>query len=294
MVLEILEGRGCGDDKDHVFLKLDHLGADVLNSKLPGICELSKTFAHVDPVYHPIPVVPTCHYMMGGTPTNIHGQAFTRINSEDVIVPGLFAAGEAACVSVHGANRLGGNSLLDLVVFGRAAGMYIQKELKSGGGVDSASNSDINDSLERLNKLNESNAGYDVASVKKELQTCMQNYFGVFRRGEFMEKGVAELEEIRSKAENIHLNDKSIAFNTSRVEALELQNLLEVAEATAISALNRNESRGAHARDDFPERDDENWLCHSVFDPKDKSLSKRVVNFAPNTMEAFPPKVRVY
>jgi len=232
--------------------------------------------------------------MMGGTPTNIHGQAFTRINSEDVIVPGLFAAGEAACVSVHGANRLGGNSLLDLVVFGRAAGMYIQKELKSGGGVDSASNSDINDSLERLNKLNESNAGYDVASVKKELQTCMQNYFGVFRRGEFMEKGVAELEEIRSKAENIHLNDKSIAFNTSRVEALELQNLLEVAEATAISALNRNESRGAHARDDFPERDDENWLCHSVFDPKDKSLSKRVVNFAPNTMEAFPPKVRVY
>ena len=294
MVLEILEGRGCGEDKDHVFLKLDHLGADVLNSKLPGICELSKTFAHVDPVYHPIPVVPTCHYMMGGTPTNIHGQAFTRVNSEDVIVPGLFAAGEAACVSVHGANRLGGNSLLDLVVFGRAAGMYIQKELKSGGGVDSASNSDIDNSLERLNRLNESNTGYDVASVKKELQTCMQNYFGVFRRGEFMEKGVSELEEIRNKAENIYLSDKSIAFNTSRVEALELQNLVEVAEATAISALNRNESRGAHARDDFPERDDENWLCHSVFDPNDKSLSKRVVNFAPNTMEAFPPKVRVY
>ena len=294
MVLEILEGRGCGEDKDHVFLKLDHLGADVLNSKLPGICELSKTFAHVDPVYHPIPVVPTCHYMMGGTPTNIHGQAFTRVNSEDVIVPGLFAAGEAACVSVHGANRLGGNSLLDLVVFGRAAGMYIQKELKSGGGVDSASNSERDNSLERLNRLNESNTGYDVASVKKELQTCMQNYFGVFRRGEFMEKGVSELEEIRNKAENIYLSDKSIAFNTSRVEALELQNLVEVAEATAISALNRNESRGAHARDDFPERDDENWLCHSVFDPNDKSLSKRVVNFAPNTMEAFPPKVRVY
>jgi succinate dehydrogenase / fumarate reductase flavoprotein subunit len=294
MVLEILEGRGCGENKDHVFLKLDHLGADVLNSKLPGICELSKTFAHVDPIYHPIPVVPTCHYMMGGTPTNIHGQAFTRINSEDVIVPGLFAAGEAACVSVHGANRLGGNSLLDLVVFGRAAGMFIQKELKSGGGVDSASNSDIDNSLERLNRLNESNTGYEVASVKKELQTCMQNYFGVFRRGEFMEKGVSELEEIRNKAENIYLSDKSVAFNTSRVEALELQNLVEVAEATAISALHRNESRGAHARDDFPERDDENWLCHSVFDPNDKSLSKRVVNFAPNTMEAFPPKVRVY
>ena len=294
MVLEILEGRGCGEDKDHVFLKLDHLGADVLNSKLPGICELSKTFAHVDPVYHPIPVVPTCHYMMGGTPTNIHGQAFTRRNSEDVIVPGLFAAGEAACVSVHGANRLGGNSLLDLVVFGRAAGMFIEKELRSGGGVNSASHSDIDESLERLNKLNESNGGFDVAPVKKELQTCMQNYFGVFRRGEFMEKGVAELEVIREKAENLHLSDKSIAFNTSRVEALELQNLLEVAEATAISALNRNESRGAHARDDFPERDDNNWLCHSIFDPNDKSLSKRVVNFAPTTMDAFPPKVRVY
>ena len=294
MVLEILEGRGCGEDKDHVYLKLDHLGADVLNSKLPGICELSKTFAHVDPVYHPIPVVPTCHYMMGGTPTNIHGQAFTRRNSEDVIVPGLFAAGEAACVSVHGANRLGGNSLLDLVVFGRAAGMFIEKELRSGGGVNSASDSDIDESLERLNKLNESNGGFDVAPVKKELQTCMQNYFGVFRRGEFMEKGVAELEAIREKAENLHLSDKSIAFNTSRVEALELQNLLEVAEATAISALNRNESRGAHARDDFPERDDDNWLCHSIFDPNDKSLSKRVVNFAPTTMDAFPPKVRVY
>jgi succinate dehydrogenase / fumarate reductase flavoprotein subunit len=206
----------------------------------------------------------------------------------------LFAAGEAACVSVHGANRLGGNSLLDLVVFGRAAGMFIESELRSGGGVSSSTNSDIDQSLERLNKLNESSSGHDVASVKKQLQTCMQNYFGVFRRGEFMEKGVAELAEIREKAENLHLSDKSAAFNTSRVEALELQNLLEVAEATAISALNRNESRGAHARDDFPDRDDENWLCHSIFDPKDKTLSKRVVNFAPNTMEAFPPKVRVY
>ena len=294
MVLEILEGRGCGEDKDHVFLKLDHLGADVLNSKLPGICELSKTFAHVDPVYNPIPVVPTCHYMMGGTPTNIHGQAYTRSDEEDQIISGLFAAGEAACVSVHGANRLGGNSLLDLVVFGRAAGMFIQKELKSGGGVKSATENDINNSLERLNKLNESKTGHDVAPVKKELQTCMQNYFGVFRRGEFMKKGVQELEEIRDKAENIHLADKSIAFNTSRVEALELQNLLEVAEATAISALNRDESRGAHARDDFPDRDDDNWLCHSIFNPKTKSLSKRVVNFTPATMDPFPPKVRVY
>ena len=170
MVLEILEGRGCGEKNDHIFLKLDHLGADVLNSKLPGICELSRTFAHVDPIYEPIPVVPTCHYMMGGTPTNVNGQAFTRINDEDKLIPGLFSAGEAACVSVHGANRLGGNSLLDLVVFGRATGMHIQNELKSGGGVDSATRSDIKQSLERLNILNESKDGFDPAEVKRELQ----------------------------------------------------------------------------------------------------------------------------
>jgi len=170
MVLEILEGRGCGEKNDHIFLKLDHLGADVLNSKLPGICELSRTFAHVDPIYEPIPVVPTCHYMMGGTPTNISGQAFTRVNDQDHLIPGLFSAGEAACVSVHGANRLGGNSLLDLVVFGRATGMHIQSELKSGGGVDSATKDDINNSLERLNKLNESSKGFDPAEVKRELQ----------------------------------------------------------------------------------------------------------------------------
>jgi succinate dehydrogenase / fumarate reductase flavoprotein subunit len=294
MVMEILEGRGCGPEKDHVFLKLDHLGADVLNSKLPGICELSKTFAHVDPIKEPIPVVPTCHYMMGGTPTNIHGQAFSRNDEKDFMVSGLFTVGEAACVSVHGANRLGGNSLLDLVVFGRAAGKHINEELKSGGGVDKASNEDIELAMSRLNTLNESESGYEVADVKKQLQTCMQSYFGVFRRGEFMEKGVKELQEIREKSENLYLKDKSIAFNTNRVEALELQNLLEVAEATAISAMMRDESRGAHARDDFPERDDENWLCHSLYDPVEKKLGKRDVNFVPKEVEAFPPKMRSY
>jgi len=183
MVLEIIEGRGCGENKDHVFLKLDHLGKDVLDAKLPGICELSKTFAHVDPVYEPIPVVPTCHYMMGGTPTNIHGQAFSQSNGADQVVQGLFSVGEAACVSVHGANRLGGNSLLDLVVFGRAAGKFIHEDIQSGGGCDDPSSEDIDRSLTRINKLNDSASGYEVAEVKRELQEVMQNYFGVFRRG---------------------------------------------------------------------------------------------------------------
>jgi len=294
MVLEILEGRGCGEDKDHVFLKLDHLGADVLNAKLPGICELSRTFAAVDPVYEPIPVVPTCHYMMGGTPTNIHGQAFKLSSSDDDYIPGLFSVGEAACVSVHGANRLGGNSLLDLVVFGRAAGLHINEALKSGGGVTDSDKDDIDLALHNLNKLNESSTGYEVSAVKKELQEVMQNYFGVFRRGDFMDKGVSALEEIREKIENLHLKDKSAAFNTNRVEALELQNLFEVAEATAISSLQRTESRGAHAREDYPDRDDENWLCHSLYDPTKKVLGKRHVNFKPSQVEAFPPKVRTY
>tara|TARA_Y100000996_G_C22542643_1_gene650576 strand:- start:520 stop:2304 length:1785 start_codon:yes stop_codon:yes gene_type:complete len=294
MVLEILEGRGCGEDKDHVFLKLDHLGADVLNAKLPGICELSRTFAAVDPVYEPIPVVPTCHYMMGGTPTNIHGQAFKLSSADDDYIPGLFSVGEAACVSVHGANRLGGNSLLDLVVFGRAAGLHINKALKSGGGVADADKDDVDLALHNLNRLNESSKGYEVSAVKKELQEVMQNYFGVFRRGDYMHKGVTALTEIREKIENLHLKDKSAAFNTNRVEAIELQNLFEVAEATAISSLQRTESRGAHAREDYPDRDDENWLCHSLYDPTTKVLGKRHVNFEPSQVDAFPPKVRTY
>ena len=294
MVLEILEGRGCGENKDHVFLKLDHLGADVLNAKLPGICELSRTFAGVDPIYNPIPVVPTCHYMMGGTPTNIHGQAYTQSNGVDEIVSGLFSVGEAACVSVHGANRLGGNSLLDLVVFGRAAGIHIQEALNSGGGVADANGDDINQALDGLNKINSSSKGFEVAEVKRELQSVMQNYFGVFRRGDYMEKGVAALSDIREKVSNLHLKDKSMAFNTSRVEALELQNLFEVAEATAIASFQRTESRGAHVRDDFKDRDDENWLCHSLYDPTKKTLNKRDVNFEPAQVETFEPKVRTY
>jgi succinate dehydrogenase / fumarate reductase flavoprotein subunit len=181
-----------------------------------------------------------------------------------------------------------------LVVFGRAAGIHINQAMKSGGGVADAGKDDIDKALHNLNILNESSSGYEVSTVKKELQEVMQNYFGVFRRGDYMEKGVAALNGIREKIENLHLVDKSAAFNTNRVEAIELQNLFEVAEATAISSLQRTESRGAHAREDYPDRDDENWLCHSLYDPTTKSLGKRHVNFEPSQVEAFPPKVRTY
>ncbi|MBO9482372.1 MULTISPECIES: succinate dehydrogenase flavoprotein subunit [Gammaproteobacteria] len=295
MVIEILEGRGCGPNKDHVLLKLDHLGEETLNLRLPGICELSKTFAHADPVKVPVPVVPTCHYMMGGIPTNVGGQALRQDGAgNDEVIEGLYACGEAACVSVHGANRLGGNSLLDLVVFGRAAGLQIEKNLKDGFDSVDASDSDVEAALSRLDRLNKSSSGESVAKVRADLQNTMQLYFGVFREGESMQKGLKLLDELGERLANLHLEDKSQAFNTARVEALELENLYQVAYATAVSAEVRTESRGAHARNDYQERDDENWLAHSLYSPTDQSVSKRAVNFAPATMEAFPPKARSY
>lgn len=295
MVLEILEGRGCGPEADHVFLKLDHLGEEVLESRLPGICELSRTFAHADPVKEPVPVVPTCHYMMGGIPTNVHGQALTQdSDGNDQIISGLYACGEVACVSVHGANRLGGNSLLDLVVFGRASGLHIERALREGIEHRDASESDLERAMSRLDTLNESSGGESVSDLRKELQNNMQNHFGVFRNGDFMQEGIAKLDEMRERVHNVRLDDKSKAFNTARIEALELQNLFEVAEATAVTAEGRKESRGAHAREDFEERDDENWLCHSMYFPADKRVGKRDVNFEPHTVDTFQPKVRTY
>jgi succinate dehydrogenase / fumarate reductase flavoprotein subunit len=295
MMLEIIEGRGCGPEADHCFLKMDHLGADLLHKRLPGITELSKTFAHVDPAEQPIPVVPTCHYAMGGIPTNVHGQVITQqSNGSDSIVEGLYAAGEAACVSVHGGNRLGGNSLLDLVVFGRSAGMHIEESFKNGIDIKDPSKDDINKALKNINKVNASTEGENSAKIKKDLQETMQLSFGVFRTEENMEKGIKVVDEIRSRTENIHLADKSSRFNTARVEALELLNLLEVAEATAISANERKESRGAHSRDDFPERDDDNWLKHSIYFKESKEVSKRDVNFRPKLVQAFQPFARTY
>ena len=294
MSLEIIEGRGCGPNEDHILLKLDHLGPEVVHKRLPGVTELCKTFAHVDPAIEPIPVVPTCHYMMGGIPTNINGQVINHKEGKDAVVEGLYAAGEVACVSVHGGNRLGGNSLLDIVVFGRAAGIHIEESLKQGIELQSAGKDDIDLAVSRLNKLNSSKTGEKVEILKKKMQDNMQQNFGVFRREDLMVQGIRELEKSRDLVYEVFLGDKSALFNTARIEALELQNLFEVAEATAITANERKESRGAHARDDYPDRDDKNWLKHSIYFSTDKSVSKRDVNLVPKTVQSFQPSVRTY
>ncbi len=298
MMTEIREGRGCdGPWGPHIKLKLDHLGADVLESRLPGVCELSKTFAHVDPVKEPIPVIPTCHYMMGGIPTNVHGQVIhPKADGSETIVAGLFACGEIACVSVHGANRLGGNSLLDLVVFGRATGLHLGEALAATSESRGATDSDIQAALARTQRWENTKVGQgeDPAQIKKDLQTCMQLNFSVFREGVAMAEGLAELKVIRERLQYARLDDKSSDFNTARIECLELDNLMETAYSTAVAANFRTESRGAHARFDFPDRDDANWLCHSVYAPDTESMFKRKVNLEPKFREAFQPKARTY
>ena len=295
MVLEIGEGRGCGPNRDYVLLKLDHLGEDTLFARLPGITDLARTFAHVDPVREPIPVYPTCHYQMGGIPTDITGQALTQDEfGRDATIDGLYAVGEVACVSVHGSNRLGGNSLLDLVVFGRAAGIHIEEVMKQGVSYADATADDLAEAQTRFQRWKGSSGGEAPLILKKELQMTMQENFGIFRTAEQMESGCRKLEELRERIAQAHLVDKSDAFNTARLDALELDNLLEIADATAYAALGRTESRGAHAREDFPDRDDENWLCHSMYYPTERRLGKRDVNFEPSQMDAFQPAVREY
>ncbi|MBL6683481.1 MAG: succinate dehydrogenase flavoprotein subunit [SAR86 cluster bacterium] len=294
IVQEILAGRGCGDKKDHVLLKIDHLGSDNIMKKLPEIREISMTFANVDPIKAPIPVVPTCHYMMGGIPTNIHGQVITKNNQgEDEIVNGLYSIGEAANVSVHGANRLGGNSLLDLVVFGRAAGRHINNDV-SKSSQSSLSKENVEQSIMPLVKLQETKAGESVFALKAEMQNIMQSYFGVYRNETLMKEGIEKLKSVTEKTKKIHLGDKSNQFNAERVEILEYLNLLDIANSTAYSALERKESRGAHAREDYPERDDENWLCHSLYFKNNDEVKKRKVNLSPKSVDAFKPKARVY
>jgi succinate dehydrogenase / fumarate reductase flavoprotein subunit len=296
MMTEIREGRGCdGPWGPHIKLKLDHLGRETLYKRLPGVCDLSKTFAHVDPAEEPIPVIPTCHYQMGGVPCNVNGQAINIADDgTETVVEGLFAVGEIACVSVHGANRLGGNSLLDLVVFGRAAGNFLGTYLNDTEFGTAASDSDLDAALARTNRWESSTSGEQPGQIRKDLQKCMQFNFSVFRDGEAMADGMKELTEIRERLQNAHLDDKSSEFNTQRIECLELDNLMETAFCTAKAANFRVESRGAHARNDFQERDDENWLCHSIYSPGNEEMTKRDVNMKPVHREAFPPKARVY
>jgi succinate dehydrogenase / fumarate reductase flavoprotein subunit len=297
MMTEIREGRGCDHPQygKHIKLKLDHLGRETLEKRLPGVCDLSKTFAHVDPAVEPIPVIPTCHYQMGGVPTNVNGQALNiGSDGKETIVEGLFAVGEIACVSVHGANRLGGNSLLDLVVFGRAAGNFLGTYLNDTQTAKDASESDLEASLARTNRWESSTTGEDPVQIRKDLQQCMQMNFSVFREGEAMAQGMKELTEIRERLKDAKLDDKSSEFNTQRIECLELDNLMETAFCSAKAANFRTESRGAHARQDFTERDDVNWLCHSVYTPETEEMTKRSVNMKPVHREAFPPKARVY
>ncbi len=284
--IEIREGRGCGPKGDYILLKADHLGPELIKTRLPGIRELAMTFAGVDPVKDPIPVVPTCHYLMGGIPTNYHAQALTvNARGADEIINGLYSAGEAACVSVHGANRLGANSLLDLVVFGRAAGIHVRESIEQGLHFSDASDTDIEEALSRVYRWNGNQKGESVDEIRTALQKVMQDDFGVFREASTMKQGFAKLEELKDRLSYACIKDKSACFNTARIEALELDNLMATAVATAHSANERTESRGAHARYDYPDRDDQHWLKHTLYFD-DGRIDFRQVNMKP---EGMPP-----
>jgi succinate dehydrogenase / fumarate reductase flavoprotein subunit len=292
---EIKEGRGAGPDGDYVLLKLDHLGAETIMKRLPSIREIAIKFANVDPIKDPIPVVPTIHYQMGGIPTNYRGQVVVpKDGNPNAVVNGLYAIGECACVSVHGANRLGTNSLLDLVVFGRAAGNHIvanrfnertHKPLPKDAG---------DATLARLAKLESAGSGPKVQDVANNIRRSMQAHCGVFRTSELLAEGVRQIFDLATQAEDVRIEDKSKVFNTARVEAMELANLVEVAKATIVSAEARKESRGAHAHSDYPERDDANWMKHTLYYSEGNRLEYKPVNLKPLTVETFVPKARTF
>jgi succinate dehydrogenase / fumarate reductase flavoprotein subunit len=292
---EIKEGRGCGPHKDYVLLKLDHLGPEVIMKRLPSIREIAIKFANVDPIREPIPVVPTIHYMMGGIPTNVHGQVVAPNGGDpNAVVPGFFAIGECACVSVHGANRLGTNSLLDLLVFGRAAGDFIVGQNLQRQAHKPLPPHAADSALARLARLDSATTGEQVADVANTLRRTVQTHCGVFRNQALLSEGVAKILELERRVQRIAIQDKSRTFNTARVEALELDNLIEVAKATVVSAEARRESRGAQARSDYPNRDDANWLKHTLWFRDGNRLDYKPVNLKPVSVDAFPPKTRTY
>ena len=294
IVTEIKEGRGAGPKADHVLLKLDHLGESVIAKRLPGIRESSRIFAGIDPVVEPIPVFPTAHYLMGGIPTDRFGRVMTPAGAGEDAVPGLYAAGECACASVHGANRLGGNSLLDILVFGRLAGKNIidyVKETPFHRTIDPASLEAV---MGRLSRWEQRSHGPSVHETREKLTRCMEDHAGVFRTEEIMSEGLEKMKEIRDAFGEVRLTDHSKVFNTARIEALELENLLDVGMAIAASALTRRESRGAHSRPDYPKRDDVNWMKHTLYFQEGDRLDYKPVRTKPLTVESFPPKERVY
>ncbi|MBR71608.1 MAG: succinate dehydrogenase flavoprotein subunit [Rhodospirillaceae bacterium] len=302
MTLEIREGRGVGSDKDHIFLKLDHLGAEVLHQRLPGITETAKIFAGVDATKEPIPVIPTVHYNMGGIPGNYHGEMVTvKGGDPNVLVPGLMAAGEAACVSVHGANRLGSNSLLDLVVFGRSAADKAAANVNAGSTHAPLSKNILDKTFNWFDRLRNANGSDSAASIRLDLQRTMQTHAGVFRTGNIMQDGVKKLDNIWERyRENLAVSDRSLIWNSDLVETIELDNLLRQSSVTLHGALVREESRGAHAREDYPDRDDEKWMKHTVawIDDEGKSVTIDYrpvhMNTLSNDVKTIPPKARVY
>ncbi len=292
---EVREGRGCGEHKDHVLLKLDHLGAATVHKRLPGICDMVGTFLGTDPAVTPIPVAPTAHYTMGGIPTNRFGQVIIpEQQGPEEPVPGLYAAGECACVSVHGANRLGGNSLLDILVFGRAAANHIVDYLKENRYHRPLPEDAVDQGLARLARWEQKGEGESVDALRSELARVMEANCGVFRTREVLSDGLDKVSALAVRMADVRLRDHSAVFNTARIEAMELENLMDVALATVASALQREESRGAHSRIDYPERDDVHWLKHSLYHHETRTVDHKPVRTKPITVSSFPPKERVY